>query len=90
MPDGMVSVTDADSRHIKANIGYVQGYNAQAVVDEAQIVLAAEITNSTVDFSQLDPMITAAIGQLERAGAPADRRSRSPTRSTGTSSTWTR
>ena len=27
--------------------GYVQGYNAQAVVDEGQIVLAAEITNTT-------------------------------------------
>jgi hypothetical protein len=38
-------------------------------VDESQIVLAAEITNSAVDFSQLDPMITAAIGELERAGA---------------------
>jgi hypothetical protein len=69
VPDGMVSVTDPDSRHIKANIGYVQGYNAQAVVDEGQIVLAAEITNSTVDFSQLDPMISAAIGELADAGA---------------------
>jgi transposase len=68
-PDQMVSVTDPDSRHIKANVGYVQGYNAQAVVDENQIVLAAEITNSTVDFSQLAPMVTAAIGELERVGA---------------------
>ena len=31
-------------------------------------MLAAEITNSTVDWSQLDPMITATIGELERAG----------------------
>ena len=31
-------------------------------------MLAAEITNSTVDFSQLDPMITAALGELKRAG----------------------
>ncbi len=68
VPDAMVSVTDPDSRHIKANEAYVQGYNAQAVVDENQIVLAAEITNSTVDFSQLAPMITAALGELERAG----------------------
>jgi hypothetical protein len=63
-----VSVTDPDSRHIKANEAYVQGYNAQAVVDQPQIVLAAEITNSTVDFSQLDPMISAALGELEQAG----------------------
>ena len=87
----MVSVTDPDSRHIKANEAYVQGYNAQAVVDENQIVLAAEITNSTVDFSQLDPMITAALGELDagRRDRPA-RRSPWRTRSTGTSSTWTR
>jgi transposase len=68
VPEGKVNVTDPDSKHIKANDTYVQGYNAQAVVDERQIVLAAEITNSTVDWSQLDPMITATIGELERAG----------------------
>ena len=67
-PDGKVNVTDPDSKHIKANDTYVQGYNAQAVVDQGQIVLAAEITNSTVDWSQLDPMITATITELERAG----------------------
>ena len=31
-------------------------------------MLAAEITNSTVDWSQLAPMVTAAIGEPERAG----------------------
>jgi transposase len=67
-PDGKVNVTDPDSKHIKAAVGYVQGYNAQAVVDEGQIVLAAEITNSSVDWSQLDPMITATLDELERAG----------------------
>ena len=36
---------------MKASRGYVQGYNAQAVVDEGQIVLAAEITNNPADFS---------------------------------------
>jgi hypothetical protein len=61
VPDGKVNVTDPDSKLIKANDRYVQGYNAQAVVDEGQIVLAAEITNSTRDWSQLDPMVTATI-----------------------------
>jgi transposase len=68
VPDGVVSVSDPDTQRMKANHGYVQGYNAQAVVDEGQIVLAAEITNTPADFSNLDPMITAAIGELERAG----------------------
>jgi transposase len=68
LPEGVVSVSDPDTQRMKANNGYVQGYNAQAVVDEGQIVLAAEITNTPGDFSNLDPMLTAAIGELERAG----------------------
>ena len=68
IPEGKVNLTDPDSKHLKVRVGYVQGYNAQAVVDEGQIVLAAEITNSTVDWSQLDPMVSATIAELERAG----------------------
>ena len=41
LPDGMVSVSDPDTQRMKASRGYVQGYNAQAVVDERQIVVAA-------------------------------------------------
>ena len=48
IPGGRVNVTDPDSKLLKTTEGFVQGYNAQAVVDEGQIVLAAEITNSTV------------------------------------------
>jgi transposase len=68
VPEGVVSVTDPDTQRMKANLGYVQGYNAQAVVDEGQIVIAAEITNTPADFSNLNPMIEAAIGELEQAG----------------------
>ena len=64
----MVSVSDPDTQRMKAIRGYVQGYNAQAVVDEGQIVVAAEITNTPGDFSHLDPMICAALSELERAG----------------------
>ena len=71
IPAGKVNVTDPDSKRMKAYDGYVQGYNAQAVVDEGQIVLAAEITNSGVDWSQFAPMVTATIGELERAGVSA-------------------
>ena len=68
LPLGVVSISDPDSQRMKANLGYVQGYNAQAVVDEGQIVVAAEITNTPGDFSNLDPMISTALGELERAG----------------------
>jgi transposase len=68
VPQGQVNVTDPDSKLLKTTEGYVQGYNAQAVVDHGQIVLAAEITNSTVDWSQLDPMVSATIAELDRAG----------------------
>jgi len=68
VPAGKVNLTDPDSKRLKAREGYVQGFNAQAVVDEGQIVLAAEITNSNTDWSQLGPMVTATIAELARAG----------------------
>ena len=68
VPEGVVSVSDPDSQRMKANLEYMQGYNAQAVVDEGQIVLAAEITNTPGDFSNLDPMVTATLAELERVG----------------------
>jgi transposase len=67
-PAGKVNTTDPDSRPIPIGFGFVQGYNAQAAVNEQQIVLAAEITNSSTDFSQLDPMVTATLAELERVG----------------------
>jgi transposase len=67
VPTGKVNVTDPDSRPIPIGFGFVQGYNAQAAVNEQQIVLAAEVTNTSTDFSQLDPMVTATLGELERA-----------------------
>jgi hypothetical protein len=53
---------------MKGTRGYLQGYNAQAVVNEAQIVLAAEITVETGDFSHLQPMVSATVAELEKAG----------------------
>jgi hypothetical protein len=46
----------------------VQGYNAQAVVNENHIVLAAEVTIDSPDFGHLEPMITATERQLEAIG----------------------
>jgi hypothetical protein len=68
-PAGKINSTDPDSRLLKApGIGYVQGYNAQATVNERQIVLAAEISIDSPDFGHLEPMVDATITELERAG----------------------
>ena len=48
---------------------YIQGHNAQAVVNDQRIVLAAEITDDAGDFSHLRPMVQSMIGELDRAGA---------------------
>ena len=53
---------------MKSHRVWVQGYNAQAVVGEGPIVLAAEITTSSTDWSQLDPMVSATVNELEQAG----------------------
>jgi transposase len=67
-PAGKINVTDPDSRNLKTTRGWVQGYNAQAVVGEGQIVLAAEISVESLDTANLAPMVTAAIGELEAVG----------------------
>jgi hypothetical protein len=37
-PEGRVNVTDPDSRGVKGLLGFLQGYNAQAVTNEHQVV----------------------------------------------------
>ena len=69
IPAGKINTTDPDSRLLKApGIGYVQGYNAQATVNEKQIVLAAEISVDSPDFGHLEPMVNATVAELQRAG----------------------
>jgi hypothetical protein len=46
----------------------MQGYNAQAVVGENQIMIAAELNADSPDFGHLEPMVTAAQQELEQAG----------------------
>jgi transposase len=70
-PKGKINLTDPDSRNVKTPRGWVQGYNAQAVTTEDQIVIAAEVHVSSADFGQLEPMITAARNELARAGVEA-------------------
>jgi transposase len=55
--DAKANPTDPDSRIMKTKSGYLQGYNSQAVVTEAQIIIAAEVTNEENDVNQLHPMV---------------------------------
>jgi transposase len=68
IPQGKINTTDMDSRLVKTRDGWIQGYNAQAAVNEAQIVVAAEVTVDSPDFGHLDPMVEAVEAELEAAG----------------------
>src|SRR5919202_6678076 len=73
-PIGKINLTDLDSRNVKTSRGWVQGYNAQLVTTEDQVVIAAEVNVDSPAFGHLAPMITAARHELARAGveqAPA-------------------
>jgi hypothetical protein len=70
LPAGEINTTDPDSRLVKT-IGQkaVQGYNAQAAVNEQQILVACEVTVESPDFGHLEPMVHATERELARAGA---------------------
>lgn len=48
--------------------GFLQGYNAQAVVNEDQVIVAAEVTDDQNDTHQLHPMIEATKSSLADVG----------------------
>jgi transposase len=67
-PEGRVNLTDPDSRVVKGLRGFIQGYNAQAVTNEHQVVIAAEVMTAAPDFGHLEPMLDAAQRELQAAG----------------------
>jgi hypothetical protein len=67
-PEGRINVTDPDSHVVKGLRGFLQGYNAQVVTNEQQVVLAAEIETVGADFGHLEPMLDAAQRELHAAG----------------------
>jgi transposase len=66
-----VNVTDPESRIMKVARGWLQGYNAQAAVNELQIVLACGVTQDANDVGQYQPMVTATQVALAAAGVTA-------------------
>lgn len=65
-----VNVTDPESQILSTRRGWVQGYNAQAMVDcESQVIVAQQITQDHNDLHQLVPMLKRC---EEQAGARPD------------------
>jgi hypothetical protein len=75
-PAGKINLSDLDSRNVKTSRGWVQGYNAQAVVTAEQIVIAANVTVDSPHFGHFEPMITAAERELNGIGITAGDRPR--------------
>ncbi|NOS76562.1 MAG: transposase [Nitrospira sp.] len=59
--------TDPDSRIMKAQDGFIQGYNAQAAVDAAhQVIVAHGLTSQVSDTHQLEPMLASIKANMGR------------------------
>jgi transposase len=68
-PRDQISFTDPESRIMKAsNKGWDQCGNAQAVTNEHQIILAADVTNQANDVRQTVPMADQTRANLDAAG----------------------
>jgi len=67
-PNAAANTTDPDSRFLRTRTGTVQGYNAQALATEHQVVVAAGLTQDANDVQQLRPMLRAVRQTLATAG----------------------
>src|SRR4051812_16665103 len=68
-PKDQINFTDPESRIMKAsNKGWDQCGNAQAVANEHQIILAADVTDQANDVRQAVPMVDQARANLDAAG----------------------
>jgi transposase len=66
--DAKRNITDPDSRIMRDRGAHVQAYNAQALVGEGGIIIAADVTSSPNDSNQLSPMLDAARENLHAIG----------------------
>lgn len=61
--------TDPDSRIMKTKAGWVQGYNAQVMVEASSgVIVAEEVGNHSADSPRLIPMLDATEANLKAIG----------------------
>lgn len=74
-PKEQSNFTDPDSRIMKTKRGWVQGYNAQVVVEaDSGVIVAEEVTGHSVDSPRLPPMLDRVEANLAAIGVPQDAR----------------
>jgi transposase len=67
--DAKRNITDPDSRIMRGAHGaLVQAFNAQALVGEHRVIVAADVTTSPNDSNQLEPMLAQARENLDQVG----------------------
>ena len=67
--------TDPESRIMKTKSGWVQGYNAQVVVEAASgVIVAQEVSNHAADSPHLRPLLERLDGTLAALGVPDQQR----------------
>jgi transposase len=67
-----VNITDPDSRIMTTKDGWVQGYNAQAIVNPKQIVLAVDVSQDPGDVRLFEPMNDKLTQTLTAVGITAE------------------
>jgi transposase len=67
-PEGQINLTDPDSRVVPTRRGFMQGYTAQAVTTESQIVVCAEVICGGNERGTLQGLVADTEHELDQAG----------------------
>jgi len=74
-PKEQSNFTDPDSRIMKTSHGWIQGYNAQVLVEEASgVIVAQEVTAHSADSPRLRRMLDRLEENLAKVGVPHEER----------------
>jgi transposase len=69
VPEGKINLSDPDSRVMRTQgTAPRQAYNAQAAVNDRQVILSAEVSIAAADFGQLGPMFETTMRELSEQG----------------------